>query len=596
MLTLRHLPSVLFCAVLVLAGGRADAQTISHDRSVQMWAVVQSSPPRITLNWLSHANTTGFTLYRKLKGGTDWGTSIASLGATSTQYVDNSVSLNTSYEYKVIRNTSNLGQGFGYVNAGIEVAMVEARGTVVLVVDNTFSSSLATQLLQVQTDLEGDGWKVIRPRREPDRPRDRSEKLDPGGLQRRPHERESGAVDRTCSVPYSGDLAPDGHSEHYGAWPADVYYGEMTSSWTDNTINDGGATDPRNHNLVVMASSTDNDPILGRACGRSRRLRQPAGLQPDGDHAAEQLHGQAARLEAQAHHRADPGRDRRQLRRLRQCVRPGGMAWLRTAGATCQRFRQRLFHADVLRQLPLELWLRRRWWDNAGGVGSTAQFATSNLAGIFTILFGSYFGDFDCTNNFLRAALASGTTLTNFWSGYPNWFIHHMGLGETIGYETVLTQNNANNHYEPNNGQRGRVHICLMGDPTLRMHVVAPPSAVACSYINSSTATITWAAAPDAVIGYHVYRFDGSNWVRRTSHGRDRSRVHRQHHGPGRNGEVHGAGAEAGEQLQRQLLQPQPGDPGSAGDQRRFHRLPWRGRRQRIAGYFVQRWQFLHRQ
>jgi hypothetical protein len=44
-----------------------------------------------------------------------------------------------------------------------------------------------------------------------------------------------------------------------------------------------------------------------------------------------------------------------------------------------------------------------------------------------------------------------------------------------------------------------------MGDPTLRMNVVAPPSNVAVS-AGTGTATISWTASADAVAGYYVYR------------------------------------------------------------------------------------------
>src|SRR5262249_22985188 len=50
-------------------------------------------------------------------------------------------------------------------------------------------------------------------------------------------------------VPYSGDLAPDGHVEHMGAWPADLYYGVLDGEWTDANVNDASASDPRNWNV-----------------------------------------------------------------------------------------------------------------------------------------------------------------------------------------------------------------------------------------------------------------------------------------------------------------------------------------------------------
>ena len=44
-----------------------------------------------------------------------------------------------------------------------------------------------------------------------------------------------------------------------------------------------------------------------------------------------------------------------------------------------------------------------------------------------------------------------------------------------------------------------------MGDPTLRMHIVAPPSALLVS-TGSGGVNLTWNASPNTVVGYHVYR------------------------------------------------------------------------------------------
>ncbi len=40
-------------------------------------------------------------------------------------------------------------------------------------------------------------------------------------------------------VPYSGSKAYDGHTvEHDGAWPADMYYGDLNEKiWTDKYVN-----------------------------------------------------------------------------------------------------------------------------------------------------------------------------------------------------------------------------------------------------------------------------------------------------------------------------------------------------------------------
>ena len=109
------------------------------------------------------------------------------------------------------------------------------------------------------------------------------------------------------------------------------------------------------------------------------------------------------------------------------------------------------------------------------------------------------------TNDFLRAPLGTTTyTLAAAWAGRPHWFFHHLALGETLGYCTRLSQNNSG-LYRPTQFTR-QVHIALMGDPTLRMHVVLPPSGLTASVTNGSV-TVTWNASADAnVVGYHVYR------------------------------------------------------------------------------------------
>ena len=507
--------------VLLLAPSSAVAQSYGHDRSVRMWATVQASPPSITLQWLPHSNTTGFTVFRKLKGGTNWGSAITTLGGTALQYTDNTVAVNTSYEYKVVRTTQNLGNGFGYINAGIELAMVESRGKLVLLVDNTFTTSLATQLTQFLQDLEGDGWQVIRHDVSRTAPVTSVKALVTAAYNADPSNVKAVFILGHVPVPLSGALAPDGHGEHYGAWSADVYYGEMNGSWTDNSVNSATAQWPRNHN-VPGDGKFDQSIIptaVELAVGRVDFYDLPAFSQTETQLTANYL-SKLRQWKLKQITAAD-----------RAVVDDNFTGYADAFSQNAWRGFGPLVHpnnvaaGDYFTALSSQthLWsygCGPGWWPSANGVGNTTQFASSNPQGIFTILFGSYFGDWDFQNNFLRAALASGNILTNFWAGYPNWFFHHMGMGETIGYATTLTQNNANGHYEPANPQAGRIHIALMGDPTLRMHVVAPPSNVQASSANGSSTTVTWTASPEpGLAGYHVYRFNSATqqWVRRTT-------------------------------------------------------------------------------
>ena len=52
-----------------------------------------------------------------------------------------------------------------------------------------------------------------------------------------------------------------------------------------------------------------------------------------------------------------------------------------------------------------------------------------------------------------------------------------------------------------------QVHIALMGDPTLRMHVVAPPSEVTCASRDAGAGvSVAWKASNEPVEGYYLYR------------------------------------------------------------------------------------------
>jgi hypothetical protein len=79
-----------------------------------------------------------------------------------------------------------------------------------------------------------------------------------------------------------------------------------------------------------------------------------------------------------------------------------------------------------------------------------------------------------------------------------------MALGHSIGHCARLTQNN-NTLYTVGDGGR-QIHTALMGDPTLRMHVVKPPSDLIVQSQPPASVVLAWAPSPEAVAGYHVYR------------------------------------------------------------------------------------------
>ena len=72
------------------------------------------------------------------------------------------MTVGTTYEYQIVKASTVGYTGYGYIYAGINAPLVDSRGKVILVVDNSFSSSLSNELARLQSDLTGDGWSVVR--------------------------------------------------------------------------------------------------------------------------------------------------------------------------------------------------------------------------------------------------------------------------------------------------------------------------------------------------------------------------------------------------------------------------------------------------
>ncbi len=498
-----------------MSGAWAQAYEASVRASVQ----VQASPPVIKLTWQGLYNVTGYQIWRKLKGATSWGTPIATLGADALTWSDNGVQTQLSYEYKIRRTTQGVGDGYAYVNAGIEVPATEARGNVILLVDDYFSTSLSSQLSQLKSDLEGDGWKVLRH----DVSRSASVPSIKGivvaDYNADPSNTRMVFIVGHVPVPYSGNIAPDGHWEHQGAWSADVYYGDVDGTWTDNSVNVTYAVDPRNRNVPGDGKfDQSNIPSsVELAVGRVDFYNMPVFPQSEttllGNYLTKLHNWKVRSFTAGIRGLVDDN-----------FIGQGpGFASIGYRGFSPLVGQANVSDQDYFTTMVSQSYLWSYgcgggYWDAANGVGTSADFASKYVNSVFTVLFGSSFGDFDCQNDFMRAALGSGTILTCFWGGLPNWYFHHMGMGETIGYALRLTQNNISGLYTPANDGAGLVHIALMGDPTLRMSMVGPPSNVT-GTVQGNNVALGWTASLDNVLGYHVYRFISASqtWQRVTN-------------------------------------------------------------------------------
>ena len=499
----------------------------TSEYATQVSALVQTAPPRITLGWPANPHAVNFKVYRKLVADPFWGSPLATLPSGALDYEDTNVTVGAAFEYQVEVLTdyypypngiaSQWLTAYGYCYAGIDAPLIENRGKIILLVDNTFTVPLSNELARLQQDLVGDGWTVL--------PHDVSradsvpsvKALIQADYNADPVNVRSVFLFGHVPVPYSGAINPDGHTDHLGAWPADVYYGELDGDWPDNSVNVSSSESSRNYNFPndgkFDPSELPSDMDL--EVGRVDLANLPA--------FAPKTEQDLLRQYLDKDHNFRLGTlvvERRGL----ICDNFGDLTGEAPAACAWRNFAT-LCGSNTTVEIPAGQYFPTLATDSylwsygcgggsftkADGVGFTTDFAATDTRTVFTMLFGSYFGDWDSEDNFLRAPLATTTYgLTCAWGGYPHWNLHHMALGQTIGYSTRVSQNNpADGLYRTQNNQSPRgVHVALMGDPSLRLHPVLPPSGL----VNSApgTATLAWTASPDTVLGYHVYRAPGA--------------------------------------------------------------------------------------
>jgi hypothetical protein len=491
------------------------AQDIPPRRfSVQVVANVQESPPGITLNWLNEGDANSYTISRRTLESR-W-RQLGTVGGGETSFSDPNVSIGTPYEYQLVKQTSGTYSGYGYLRAGIRVPSADHRGTLVLVVENSPAGALGSELDRLQRDLTADGWTVIR--------RTVSMNDSPGSVReqiRSAYHSDPGNVKAVflfghVPVPYSGDIAPDEHANHKGAWPADVFYGDMDGHWTDETVNNVTAEREANRN-VPGDGKFDQGEIPGDVELMVGRV---------------DLHNMTCY--------ANKSNSRSEIDLLRQYLnknhafRVGDLAVERRA-MICDNFGDkgddpiagsawRTFPGTVGRNIQEVPWDGyfptvtggSYLWSYASGggsyyysmgVGTSDDFALQEVKVVFAMFMGSYFGDWNNESNFLRAALGSGYILASSYSGFPHTLYFPMGLGETIGYCIRMSQNSRPDGLYPPWGQgTHEVHTALHGDPTLRLHPVKPASGLT-AQARSGRVNLIWGASSDNDLqGYHVYR------------------------------------------------------------------------------------------
>lgn len=502
------LSTSIFILIISCLGFNLLAQTNSKDATVQAWVVVNKTTPSITIKWPKVTGVTSYNIFRKEKDATSWGTSAkGTVSGTDTMWTDTDVKVGTVYEYDILKVNGTSAFAVSYILGGIEIPVIHSRGNALVVVEKTLATAIAAELDSYLRDIAADGWKVysiqVSKTDSIQKVRREIKKIDAqsGGL-------KTLLILGHVPVPYSGNFAPDGHPDHVGTWPTDSYYAIDYDQWEDVLTNNTTQSRAENKNLPGD-SKWDNSQLPGIVkynLGRVDLSNMP------------KFSKNEAELTKQYIKKAHDFRYK-----ITQTVEKGvidenfdGKTYGYFASTGWRNFSvmfgpKNVIEADLLTTCKTENLLFSYGagggtYTSAGGIGSTDDFVTGKGA-VFNLIFGSYFGDWDNANNFLRAPLASSENgLTNAWSGRPYWQNHPMALGETVGYCAKLTQNNTNTYASL--VYANTIPIELMGDPTLRLHMVAPPTnVVATPQSNNTKVGLSWtASAEPGVLGYYIYR------------------------------------------------------------------------------------------
>jgi hypothetical protein len=477
--------------------------------AVQITAEVQVSPPQIHLTWEQDMyGATGYTISRKNKGDTSWGSPIASFDGSITNFTDVNVTAGSAYEYQIYK-TSTLGYfGYGYIYAGINLPVTESRGKLVLLVASETAGSLSTELTRLQSDLTGDGWQVIR--------HDVSSNATPAyaksfivsDYNADPSNVKAVFLFGHLPILQTGNLNYDTHENR--PMPSDSYYGDMDGDWSSSP-----SFLPSDVELMVGRVDLANMPgnaAPGVMASETELLRNY--LNKDHNWRFKQIN----------------------VRRLALIAdRFGAVDGQGVASTGYRNFTPFVGHGNIVladwsdNAAPANRWISMvsagtyLWTYGCGGgqdtsiseLGLHGQYndvwstdvVSQDAKAVFTMFEGSWFGNWDHTDNFLRSVLATpsmGLAVCCI-AGQPHWFVHHMGLGETIGYGARLTMNNNTLYKGETNEFMRAIFITLLGDPTLRMEPVAAPSSLGATPGSGSVA-LHWNASSDPVAGYHVYR------------------------------------------------------------------------------------------
>ncbi len=513
---------VILAAHLVIV----NSSSAKVERALRVEGSIATDGTSVTLQWWQEEpdGPGNVTISRRLLGqtGSDTWQFLADVSAGTSVYTDSSTAPGTAYEYQILRpytpisGGDNLEGAGGYWATGVEVPVVENRGITLLVVDETMAPGLDAELKRLQSDLRGDGWEVtmhLVPRHGSytDGQALALKEWIKAEVAKNPSTQHALLLIGRVPIVKSGADNPDGHN--LVAHPTDLFYADIDGHWIDDNYRSGNVPGDGiyDHTFIPSTSPTayywihDGTNRIELWVGRVDFSTMTADPRDEvtmlrdylnKDHAYRQVtfpHPIRAYWEKMAFDVSETERF--------------GVLNISGPENTTQGV-----HEGTGQEEPA-------LWGVDFGHADGSLYPDYNIQAIFTINFGSHKQEWTLYNNPMRAIIAQRWyVLTCGWGVRPNWYIHHMALGNPIGYSHFRTVNNG---YIPaasvpeytvvddyGNQYANAVWISLMGDPTIRAFIPEPPTDFY-AIQNGGSVELSWVPSPaDGITGYRLYRAD----------------------------------------------------------------------------------------
>ncbi len=467
----------------------------------------------VVLNWRSDSIDPP-PLQRKTPNSTTW--SRLSVSPSRGRWIDTNVVAGRRYEYR---------SGTQYWLTGMQAAPVEDRGRVILVVEKSMAAALKNELRQFRANLVGDGWSLVQtnvPRHDDTRWTANTNQIAAlkafltACYQADPAQTKTVVLIGHVPIPYSGYQNPDGHGAR--ALPADGFYGDIDGVYTDTRLDSSSSIDPpepRHDNRVGDGKWDQNrfSSELEMAVGRIDFANLPV----FSEKREIDLLRQYLDKDDRYRHKKLVFPDRVVVGNFLPMPEAKRHLYTQARDLNSRLFGPeagRLVEGDLFEPSQAALWGFLGGWGLPYRVQGARGFHTAQdltVRGkqprvLFACLYGSYFVDWAYPNNLMRASLgASDSGLAAMWllchaPGSVQLAMETLALGDPLGDGFLRT---VNRNLQSGGGS---IYLSLLGDPTLRLQILAPPARLSAD--GRSAITLRWVASEET--GQHfVYRSNG---------------------------------------------------------------------------------------